>query len=291
MKKISRLLIIGAFVGLAGCGLRVEPFLATVVDGSDFDAYLAREYQRRTDVEVNVDQNWAHADKLAAKGAAAARGDNVEPWVAGNYNVLVADEPELDKARDRLMAALNNGGRTQTPEACAKAQVYYDGWVEQAHDNDWGMGDMYGPVQPHYVAAERAAYYEIIPLCEGGRAAPVDVPDTIEAKISNFTVYFGFNASDLTDAAKAIVSEIASFAGELTNPKVVVRGHTDSSGSSAYNLALSERRTQSVSAALAGSGIGDVAGTWAGEAEPAVPTADNIREPLNRRVAVTITSE
>lgn len=290
MKNISRLVAVGAFVGLAGCGLRVEPFLAMEVGGDSFSAHLAREYQRRTNVEVNVDGNWVHADKIAAKGDAAAGGDSVDPWVASNYNVSTLDIPEFDKARGRLMAALNNGGRTQAPEACAKAQVYYDGWVEQAHDNDWGEG-MFGPVQPDYVAAERTAFYEILPICEGGRApAPAPVADD-EAIVSNFTVYFGFNLSSLTTAASAIIEEIASFAGELTNPKVVVRGHTDSSGSSAYNLALSERRTLSVSNALKALGIGNISGSWAGESEPAVPTADNIREPLNRRVQIDITSE
>lgn len=287
MKNISRLLAIGAFIGLAGCGLRAAPFLETEVEGTDFNSYLAREYQRRTDVEVHVDQNWNHADKLAGKGVAAAAGEAVEPWVSSNYNVSTADVPELDKARSRLMAALNNGGRTNAPEACAKSQVYYDGWVEQAHDNDWGM-KMFGPVQPDYVAAERTAYYDIIPLCEGAKAP---VQPAVEAKVSNFTIYFGFNSSDLTDAAKAIIGEIASYVGELTNPKVVVRGHTDSSGGNAYNLALSERRTQAVAGALSGSGIGGVAGSWAGEGEPAVPTADNVREPLNRRAVVTISSE
>lgn len=289
MKNISRLVTLGAMLGLAGCGMRAAPFLEADIQGTDFNSYLAREYQRRTDVEVNVDQNWSHADKLASKGQAAAAGEAVEPWIASNFNVSTLDVPELDKARARLVAALNNGGRTNAPEACAKAQVYYDGWVEQANDNDWGML-MFGPVQPDYVAAERTAYYDIIPLCEGGKAPVVPQP-AADNKVSNFTIYFGFNSSDLTDAAKAIISEIASYVGELTNPKVVVRGHTDSSGSNAYNLALSERRTKAVEDALSGSGVGDVAGTWAGESEPAVPTADNVREPLNRRAVVTITSD
>lgn len=293
MKNISRLVAIVVFAGLAGCGLKVEPFLAMDIEGDNFNAYLAREYQHRTSTEVDVDGNWTHADKLAARGAAAAAGDTIEPWVASDYNVSTLDVPEFEKARDRLMAALNSGGRTQSPEACAKAQVYYDGWVEQAHDNDWGEG-LFGPVQPDYVVAERTAFYEILPICEGGRApAPmVSAPAADDGLIiSNFTVYFGFNGSTLTSAATAIVEEIASFAGELVNPKIVVRGHTDSSGSSAYNLALSERRTLAVLMSLRTYGSGDASGTWAGEGEPAVPTADNIREPLNRRVQVTIKSE
>lgn len=293
MKYVARFAAIGAFALLAGCGLKAAPFMAMDIEGDNFNAYLAREYQRRTSVEVNVDGNWNHADKLAARGASAAAGDNVDPWIASNYNVSTLDVPEFDKARGRLMSALNSGGRTQAPEACAKAQVYYDGWVEQAHDNDLGAGN-FGPVQPDYMAAERAAFYEILPLCEGGRApAPMASmsQDDDDAVISNFTVYFGFSASTLTSAAADIVEEIASFAGELANPKILVRGHTDSSGSSAFNLALSERRTLAVLNGLRDHGVSEAGGTWAGEQEPAIPTADNIREPLNRRVQVTIRSE
>lgn len=289
MKNLLRLVTVGAFVGLAGCGLKVDPFLDMDVEGETFSAYLAREYQRRTRVEVNVDGNWVHADALAARGTVAAAGNIIEPWTASDYNVSTLDIAEFDEARDRLMAALNSGGRIASPEACAKAQVYYDGWVEQGHDNDWGEG-FFGPVQPDYMAAERAAYYEIIPLCEGGRAAAPQA-DADDELISSFIVYFGFSASGLTAAATAIVEEIASFAGELVNPKVIVRGHTDSSGSPAYNLALSERRSLSVINVLKGLGVGDVTGSWAGEGEPAVPTADNIREPLNRRVQVSIHSD
>ncbi len=118
--------------------------------------------------------------------------------------MLPADLPELQDARAKLLAALDNGGRTG-PHACecAKAQRYYDGWVEQASDNKLGengswLGGEGGPVQPERVKAEKAAFYEALTACEA--KAIVGGP---------WTIYFGFNKFNLTQEAQAVIQEIS----------------------------------------------------------------------------------
>ena len=69
-----------------------------------------------------------------------------------------------------------------------------------------------------------------------------------------------------------------------------VLGFADASGGSdAYNDALSLRRANAVSAALAGSGVasGAMSVGGKGESEPRVPTPDGERNPTNRRVEIT----
>ncbi|MEM1138306.1 MAG: OmpA family protein [Pseudomonadota bacterium] len=275
MKGLSRLLAVGAVAGVAGCGIGVESFLDSEIGGEDFNGYLAREYQRLTELEVKRDMNWTHAQRIAVKGAAAANGETVLPWDPNNWNVDPADVGELSDARSRLIAALDGGGRETNPEACAKAQMHYDGWLEQSHDNDWGPGFV-GVVQPDHVAEEKAGFNDAIALCEGR---------SIGAK--NFTIYFGWDKYDLTSAAKAVIDEIAAFVSGSENA-IAVRGHTDTSGSQAYNSSLSEQRADTVADALEAVGLGSVSTSFAGETELAVPTADGIREPLNRRVEVSI---
>jgi outer membrane protein OmpA-like peptidoglycan-associated protein len=70
----------------------------------------------------------------------------------------------------------------------------------------------------------------------------------------------------------------------------VVVGHTDSSGSNAYNVRLSERRAKAVADALVGQGVGQSAlqVDWKGETQLAVPTPDGTKEPLNRRSTIDI---
>lgn len=267
MKKISRLLGVGVLTGAVGaCALNVEPFLSKEITGSDFGSYLAREYQRRTETEVNVDVQWVHASRLAAKGERALSGASVLPWSPSDWNVDTDDTADLESAREELLQRLERG-RDATPEACARAQVYYDGWLEQSHDNDWGQNAV-GPVQPDYVAAERAAFEDILSLCGGG-----------------YVVYFGFDRTDLTDAALAVIEEIASIA---SGQSVSIVGHTDTSGSAAYNDRLSERRAQSVAEALRQRGASIANAGGEGESDLAVPTADGVREPLNRRATVFV---
>ena len=68
-----------------------------------------------------------------------------------------------------------------------------------------------------------------------------------------------------------------------------VVGHTDTSGSLSYNQGLSERRAHNIADLLvaAGAQAGSLEVSGRGKTQPAVPTAEGVKEPLNRRVEVT----
>ena len=168
MKMISRLIALGSFLVLAGCGTwTAESYLHEDIQGDSFNACLAREYQDRATSEAYVDCNWVDTAAIVAKGRAAAAGETVLPYDPATKGVLPSDLPELQDARSKLMAALDNGGRTDRGCACAKAQRYYDGWVEQASDNKLGVNGSYfggegGPVQPDRVTNTLVGLQEII---------------------------------------------------------------------------------------------------------------------------------
>ena len=236
MNILSRLIAVGTFLMLAGCGTwTAESFLGEEISGDNFTACLAREYQDRATSEAYVDCNWVDTARIVEKGRAAQAGEAVLPYEPGNFAVLSSDLGELQEARGRLMAALDNGGRDGDRAcACAKAQRYYDGWVEQASDNDLGVNGSYlggegGPVQPGRVESEKAAFYESLTACE------------IAAPMGPWTIYFGFDKYNLTAEAQEVINEIAA---SVSKPLAVV-GHTDSSGSAAYNNALGQRRANS----------------------------------------------
>jgi len=69
----------------------------------------------------------------------------------------------------------------------------------------------------------------------------------------------------------------------------MLAGHTDRSGTETYNMGLSSRRNGSVRAYLSDRGVPDdrIASEAFGESDPAVPTADGVRELQNRRVQIT----
>ena len=87
-----------------------------------------------------------------------------------------------------------------------------------------------------------------------------------------------------------MVQEAANYAAAGHATKVSVVGHTDTSGSAAYNIRLSERRAKAVADALAGMGVAQSAMSvdWKGKTDLAVQTGDGVKEPLNRRSTIDI---
>jgi len=104
-------------------------------------------------------------------------------------------------------------------------------------------------------------------------------------------VYFPFDQYVLTPEAQAVVQQAAEYAKGGGASKIVVTGHTDTSGSDKYNQKLSERRAKAVADGLVSLGVNATALSvdWKGEKDPAVATGDGVKEPLNRRSTVSIT--
>jgi len=123
-------------------------------------------------------------------------------------------------------------------------------------------------------------------------APPPPPPAPPPAPAKTFIVFFNFDKSDLTPEAQAVVAEAAAAykAGSSVIMSVQVRGHTDTVGSAAYNLPLSERRAASVKAGLVENGVPDniIATSGAGFSEPLVPTGPGVKEPQNRRATIDL---
>jgi outer membrane protein OmpA-like peptidoglycan-associated protein len=88
----------------------------------------------------------------------------------------------------------------------------------------------------------------------------------------------------------ATVDEVVAAVQKMGAAALSLVGHTDTAGSVEYNQGLSERRANTVASALADRGIPMGSMTLAGrsELEMAIPTEDNVKEPLNRRVEITL---
>jgi outer membrane protein OmpA-like peptidoglycan-associated protein len=100
--------------------------------------------------------------------------------------------------------------------------------------------------------------------------------------------YFDWNVATPPGEAAAVAQTTAQQMHACGWRNLTVDGHTDTSGSSAYNQKLSETRANNVAELLRGAGIAADALTVRGygETRPAAPTPDGVREPLNRRVEV-----
>jgi OmpA-OmpF porin, OOP family len=104
----------------------------------------------------------------------------------------------------------------------------------------------------------------------------------------NFTVFFDWDRANITPEAHQIVEAAAATFKSGPPVSVQVIGHTDTSGSAAFNQKLSVRRAQNVANALAEAGVPQSAMnvSGVGQNDLKVPTPDGVREPQNRRTEI-----
>ena len=124
-----------------------------------------------------------------------------------------------------------------------------------------------------------------------GAPAPVVEPvKAAPAVAADYLVFFDWNKTDITAEARKIINDASTAAG-ITKPiTIAVTGHTDTSGSPAYNQKLSERRAEAVKAELVLRGVNPamIRTVGKGETELLVPTAADVREPSNRRAQIVL---
>ena len=106
----------------------------------------------------------------------------------------------------------------------------------------------------------------------------------------HFILYFDQGSTELTPASRSDFSAIVAVIRAYASVDTSVVGHTDTAGDARTNQGLSLRRALAVGALLVAGGIdpGALEITSHGEANPLVPTGDNVSEPRNRRVEVTV---
>jgi outer membrane protein OmpA-like peptidoglycan-associated protein len=105
-----------------------------------------------------------------------------------------------------------------------------------------------------------------------------------------FTVQFIESKDELTEDSKVALDAIFAEIAKRPVPDVLVVGHTDSVGSDQYNDALSRQRADVIRTGLIKSGIApeNIVAVGRGKREQAVPTADGVAEPRNRRVDIIV---
>jgi peptidoglycan-associated lipoprotein len=74
----------------------------------------------------------------------------------------------------------------------------------------------------------------------------------------NENVYFDFDKATLDYQAQELLKQKAMWMRDFPDANVVIEGHCDERGTNAYNLALGERRAESVKAFLVNLGISGV---------------------------------
>lgn len=107
---------------------------------------------------------------------------------------------------------------------------------------------------------------------------------------ARFLLFFKPEAIDPNPESEAEIPKIMQAIEDRNSMDISVNGHTDRMGEDDYNYNLSFRRAQQVRSILEDRGVAPsfITTTSHGPHNPLVPTADDVPEPLNRRVEVIV---
>lgn len=103
-------------------------------------------------------------------------------------------------------------------------------------------------------------------------------------------ILFDFDSSNLKEASKDNIKKLAASLNEYPGTDIKVIGHTDSRGTEAYNMSLSERRAAAVKAYAVSQGVPSsrLSTVGKGFAEPIGDNATEAGRATNRRVEIVI---
>lgn len=274
MTLMSSLLAVGL---LSACAAGTEELSQGAEPrGTAFTNALARDYRSFTDFEANKMYDWTDADHFADKTLRARSGELVPPEQLAAWDLPADKVDELAAARQRLVAASTTESRDRYPFLLARAQSRFDCWVEQQEENH----------QLQHIALCRDGYYEAISLVETRLTARVTEPKSSAAagQPEFTTVYFDFDSAELSPQD----AEVAEQAAATAEGEIYITGFADRAGPAGYNMDLSLRRAKAVESVLIRQGVAadriGVAGR--GENDLAIPTADGVKMPANRRVEI-----
>lgn len=301
MNTMRGLTVLACVLSLSACGFRdfdeVEALNGASAVGSPFTQKLTAEYKDYVNSEVDSMTDYADGLHFARKGLAAARGDAVLPEPVSDWNLLPGHVGELSQGRARLMAAFDVGARELQPDLSAVAQARFDCWIEQQEENFQpddiarckneflqALSQLETALPPAPPAAQEPA---LIPADNG--VLDVDPNAPMKSEDAMYLVFFDFDRYDLGAGAQSVLDSVVQEARRRNISAISVVGHADTSGSHDYNRKLAMRRANAVRDALVQRGMEAnlIRVDSRGEEELLVQTADNVREPANRRAQIS----
>jgi OOP family OmpA-OmpF porin len=291
---------------LAACSTTHVPQMnETDLSGNDFNHELAQNYKKFANFEAYDMYDWSDAVVYADKSMASAKGNPPMPDDMSSRNIDGENHVvELKAARVRLMQAFASGAKQKAPASAATAQANFDCWVEQQEEG-WQVEHIAackGEFWQAMLATEKTM--EPVPVAMAPKADPKPEPKRVAQTVEPVTdemdnmrqypylVFFDWDKSNLLESATDVLEQVVRRAKETGNGIHLV-GHADTSGGSAYNMKLSQNRTEVVKRHLIAHGIpeGSITTRWVGESEPLVSTPDGVREPQNRWVGVDLKTQ
>ncbi len=176
---------------------------------------------------------------------------------ATSQNEVLEDGPPLDDQSGTTTAMIEDGS-TDGVEASGLS------------DEDTGMGTA---------------------IVDESQMTPLERLEMVDGELSNRTIYFEYDSAKLSDESIAMLETHGNFIAGSSAVSVRLEGHADERGSREYNIALGDRRAQSVRRVLLfqGAAVDQIDTVSYGEEQPAVEGHDESAWSQNRRVELIYT--
>jgi len=141
------------------------------------------------------------------------------------------------------------------------------------------------------VVAGKATPTPVKTLSEGDSGQLfTDVLSALPSAPQHFVLNFQFDSDELTADSKALLPQVLNAVKGHPVPEVQVIGHTDTVGSATSNITLGLRRAEMIRKQLIEIGLDPtlIEIVSHGEADLLIKTADEVPEPRNRRVEISV---
>ncbi len=111
--------------------------------------------------------------------------------------------------------------------------------------------------------------------------------------LSKRSVYFDFDSNAVKDEYRGLVTAHSRYLADKRDSRIRIEGNCDERGSREYNLALGQRRAESVKKVMTVLGVGDgrIETTSYGEEKPMAPGHDEAAWAQNRRADIKYAGE
>jgi len=128
--------------------------------------------------------------------------------------------------------------------------IFFIGCANNLKTNGPGQGDSGVITDPNDPLYNGPVTGELPPRDEANNPATYDFNT-----LAPYTIYFAFDSFAIEPLERAKLEKTAEYLKEHANTKVFLAGHTDSRGTTQYNLGLGERRAIATREYLIGLGV------------------------------------
>ena len=298
--KTSKLIYLFPLFFLMACSAAYDQVKEIdIKNPNTFQQHLLNNYKINASFEAEKMHDWNSAKLYSEKALRAFSGENIYPEEITYWKLPNEIAKNISSSYNNILSIYDEA-IIKNPKSLAKAISSLDCWAEQEEekwqtwDIDKCKNDFHSAMHDIYNLLTSDDEQEEIAKVIDQETEKDDSPQVVivtenENKEVMQIIYFDFDNSKLSEVSKNTLFNFLD-KNKKKLSRYIIFGHTDTKGSSQYNMNLSIKRAESVKEALLDQGItpDDISILGKGENELAIDTPDNTKHPANRRAEVKI---